>query len=109
MPSELQSYGLAAAAQRLGATLLTAVFFVVLILSAGQAKACPRGMKADTSVAVAYAAKRIVLSASAVQPVQIKSHAGSVSAGDHCLSSSHSSAPGCQIGCCFACCAAIDT
>ena len=109
MPSELQSYGLAAAAQRLGATLLTAVFFAALILSAGQAQACPPGMKADTSVAVAYAAKRIVLCASAVQPVQIKSHAGSISPGDHCLGTSHSSAPGCQIGCCFACWAAIDT
>jgi hypothetical protein len=70
MPNEwkMQSYGLAAAAQRLGATLLMAVFFVALILPAGQAQACPPGMKADTSV-VAYAAKRIVLFASAIQPV----------------------------------------
>ena len=106
---KMQSHGLAAAAHRLGAALLSAVFFVALILSAGQAQACPPGMKADTSAAVAYAAKRIVLSASAAQPVQIKSHAGSISPGDHCLGASHSSASGCQIGCCFACSAVIDT
>ena len=103
-----QFYGFRAVACRVTA-ILAAVFFVALILSAGQAQACPLGMKADTSAAVAYAAKRIVLSASAVQPVQIKSHAESVSPGDHCLGTSHSSAPGCQIGCCFACSAVIDT
>jgi hypothetical protein len=111
MPSEwkMQSYGLAAAAQRLGAALLTAVFFLALTLSAGQAQACPPGMTADTSAAGVYAANRIALGASAVQPFQVKSHAGSVSPGHHCSGDSHSSAAGCQIGCCFACSAVMDT
>ena len=99
---------LAAGARWVGATL-AAAFFVALVLLAGQALACSPGMNADTSAAVACAAKRIVLSTSAVQPVQITSHAGSVPSGDHCSGASHSSAPECQIGCCFACLAVMDT
>jgi hypothetical protein len=86
-----------------------AAFVVALILSVGQAQACPPRMKADTSAAVAQAAKQVVLAASAVQPVQIKFRAGSVSPGDHCSGASHSSASDCQIGCCFACSAVMDT
>ena len=102
-----QSYGLAAAARRIGVRLSAAVFFIALILSAGPAQACPPGMNAETSAAVAHAAQGVV--SSAVQPVQINSHGGSVSPGDHCSGASHSSAHGCQIGCCFACSAVVDT
>jgi hypothetical protein len=104
-----QSYGLAAAARRIGVRLSAAVFFIALILSAGPAQACPPGMNAETSVAVVHAAKGVVLFASAVQPIQINSHGGSVSPGDHCSGASHSSAHGCQIGCWFACSAVMDT
>jgi hypothetical protein len=104
-----QSYGLAAAARRIGVRLSAAVFFIALILSAGLAQACPPGMNTDTSAAVAHAAKGVVSFASAVQPVDINSHSGSVSPGDHCSGASHSSAPSCQIGCCFACSAVMDT
>ena len=97
-----RSYGLRAVACRVSATL-AATFFVVLILSAGPAQACPPGMNAETSAA----ATGVVLSAAAVQPVQIKSHAGNVLPGD--LGASHSSAHGCQIGCYFACSAVVDT
>jgi hypothetical protein len=102
-------FGLAAVARRAGTTLAASAFFIALVLSAGQALACSPGMEADTSAAGVYAAKRIALCASAVQPVQVKSHAGSVSPGDHCSGDSHSSAHGCPIGCCFACSAVMDT
>jgi hypothetical protein len=102
-----QSYGLAAAARRIGVRLSVTAFFIALILSVGPAQACPPGMKAETSAAVAHAAQGVV--SSAVQPVQINSHGGSVSPGDHCSGASHSSASDCQIGCCFACSAVMDT
>jgi hypothetical protein len=104
-----QLYGLAAAARRIGVRLSVTAFFIALILSVGPAQACPPGMNAETSAAVAHAAKGVVLFASAVQSVQINSHGGSVSPGDHCSGASHSSAHGCQIGCCFACSAVMDT
>ena len=102
-----QSYRLAAAARRIGVRLSVTAFFIALILSVGPAQACPPGMNAETSAAVAHAAQGVV--SSAVQPVQINSHGGSVSPGDHCSGASHSSAHGCQIGCCFACSAVVDT
>jgi hypothetical protein len=100
-----QFYGFGAVA--CGAiAVLTAALFVALILSAEQARACP--MKAETSAALAHTAKGVVLSAAAVQLVQIKSHAGSASCRDHCSGFSHSGASGCQVGCCFACSAVMD-
>jgi hypothetical protein len=104
-----RSFRLGAVARGAGATLAVAAFFVALIVSLGQAQACPPGIKAHTPAAIAHAAKRVVLSASAAQPAQITSRAGSVSPEDHCSGASHSSASGCQIECCFACSAVINT
>ena len=106
--SPVQAFGLAAA-RRVASSVVAVGFLIALILSAGQAQACPPRTKADASAAIAYTTKPVVLSASAVQPGQIKTHAACVSPGHHCSGVPHSTAPGCQVGCCFTCSAVMDT
>ena len=104
----LQTFRLAAAC-RVVVTVAAVAFLIALILSTGQAQACPPETKADTLAAIAHTTKRVVLPASAVQPGQIKTHAACVSPRDHCSGVPHSTAPSCQAGCCFACSAVMDT
>jgi hypothetical protein len=89
----------------LSATLTAAAFIIVLMLSGGQAHACPLVAKAESSAGIGRAAARVVLSS--VNAVFVESSKPSSSLEHGCGHCAHHDAGGCQVGCCSACTAVI--
>jgi hypothetical protein len=106
--NNLQSQELKTACRLLGATLAAVVLVFTVLVSAGEAQACPPGMKSETSVSLAHQVKLTMVVTS--QVASTASHANPrrlVTVGHHCAGNCQSGASCCQTGFCSACPAGV--
>ena len=106
-PKAVQSQASRAAPHVLVATLLVAGLAMFMMLTAGEAQACPPGKEANGSVSIVHTAKRAVATMSATSAPGL-ANVISQGGGQCCGGGPHSHGVGCASGCCSACSAAID-